>query len=114
MIIMILVEILSDTVGLIKEFTVKGHAGYNEAGKDIVCAAVSAVVQTAVIGLTDVAGINPEHKQDNGFLQCILPEKMNLEQITAASIILKTMLAGLKSIKIGYPSLISIQERMVD
>ncbi|HHU48365.1 MAG TPA: ribosomal-processing cysteine protease Prp [Clostridiales bacterium] len=114
MIAMIRVYFLSGPEGLIQEFTVKGHAGCEVAGKDIVCAAVSAVVQTAVIGLTDVAGVHPEHTQHNGFLKCVLPEKINEEQKKAASIILHTMLAGLMSIKSGYPNLISIQERMVD
>ncbi len=111
---MIRIEFLSDTEGLIQGFTVKGHAGYNEAGKDIVCAAVSAVTQTAVIGLTDVAGINPKHIQHNGFLQCVLPRDMNQEQKKTTGVILRTMLAGLQSIKGAYPNLISIQERMVD
>jgi uncharacterized protein YsxB (DUF464 family) len=34
---------------------VKGHAGYAPHGHDIVCAAVSAILQTAVLGLESVA-----------------------------------------------------------
>ena len=111
---MIRIAFQSSRQGLIQEFTVNGHAGYDEPGKDIVCAAVSAVVQTAVIGLTDVAGIHPEHTQQNGLLHCVLPEQMNQEQKKAAGVILHTMLAGLQSIQSGYPDLIFIEERMVD
>lgn len=32
-------------------FTITGHAGYDVMGKDIVCAAVSALSQTCVISL---------------------------------------------------------------
>ena len=111
---MIRVEIRTDSEGLIQEFTVKGHAGFDEYGKDIVCAAVSAVVQTAVIGLKKVAGIDPEHIQSGGFVKCVLPDRMSEEENKAASIIVQTMLAGLQSIKSGYPNLISIQERTVE
>ena len=37
--------------GRLVGFEAKGHSGYAEAGEDIVCAAVSAVMQTAVIGI---------------------------------------------------------------
>lgn len=33
---------------LIKQVTIKGHAGYDLAGKDIVCAAVSSMATTTV------------------------------------------------------------------
>ncbi|ETJ43451.1 hypothetical protein Q604_UNBC02553G0001, partial [human gut metagenome] len=32
-----------------------GHAGYDEHGFDIVCAAVSALTATAMLGLTQIA-----------------------------------------------------------
>jgi uncharacterized protein YsxB (DUF464 family) len=40
---------------------VKGHANYAEHGKDIVCAAVSAIMQTALLGLHSVAETYPEY-----------------------------------------------------
>ncbi|MGI6538896.1 MAG: ribosomal-processing cysteine protease Prp [Caldicoprobacterales bacterium] len=111
---MIEVSFRTDPEGLIREFKVSGHAGYDEPGKDIVCAAVSAVVQTAVIGLTDVAGIRIKPVQRKGLAECRLPENLEEEQRKSADIILKTMMAGLQSIKLGYPSRISIRERKVD
>ena len=113
---MIRISVRQDRDGFIKAFFVKGHADYDEAGRDIVCAAVSAVVQTAVIGLTDIAGLKPEYNQqdENGFLQCILPEGLTEQDRNTASIILNTMLVGLKSIQYGYSDFISIKEREVD
>ncbi len=43
-----------------------GHSGYAEAGSDIVCAAVSALMQTLYIGLADVLGIKPFAVADEG------------------------------------------------
>ena len=35
-----------------------GHTGYGVEGEDVVCAALSSIVQTAVLGLMGVAGLN--------------------------------------------------------
>ena len=40
---------------------VNGHANYNEYGKDIVCAGVSAIVQTTILGLEALAESYPNH-----------------------------------------------------
>jgi uncharacterized protein len=40
---------------------VRGHAGYAEHGKDIVCAGVSAITQAAILGLQALAEQYPEH-----------------------------------------------------
>ena len=56
--------------GAWRGFTAGGHAGYAEAGQDIVCAAVSALVQSAIGGITEVVGaeakavIDPEGKAE--------------------------------------------------
>lgn len=38
-----------------------GHADYAEEGKDIVCAGVSAIIQTAIMGLQVMAQKYPEN-----------------------------------------------------
>lgn len=43
--------------GRLVGFDCTGHADYAEAGQDIVCSAVSALTQTAVLGLVEVAHI---------------------------------------------------------
>jgi uncharacterized protein YsxB (DUF464 family) len=37
---------------------VQGHADFRKRGRDIVCAAVSALVQTTLFGLKDILGEN--------------------------------------------------------
>ena len=37
-------------------FSISGHSGYAEAGQDIVCAAISAVVAMAEVTINDVCG----------------------------------------------------------
>lgn len=43
---------------------VYGHSGCAESGADVVCAAVSVLVQTLHIGLADVLGQKPEREID--------------------------------------------------
>lgn len=109
---MINVSIIYDN-GSIREFSVDGHAGYSESGRDIVCAAVSAVTQTAVIGLTEVLGLKIKYEQKDGWLRCVLPGNMNSEDRKLAGAVLNTMLAGLQSIQYSYKDYISIKEKEV-
>lgn len=39
----------------------KGHADYAPHGQDIVCAAVSVIMQTALLGLESLAATYPNH-----------------------------------------------------
>ena len=41
--------------------SIAGHAGYAPKGYDIVCAAVSSIAHTAVLGLNAVAETYPDH-----------------------------------------------------
>jgi uncharacterized protein YsxB (DUF464 family) len=100
-----------DKKGHVSRFDVSGHAGYDTPGKDIVCAAVSAVVQAAVIGLTDVVGLNVEYRQKNGSARCIIPKGLNIDKQEKADIVLKTMVYGLKSIQSGYSEYITVLEK---
>lgn len=40
---------------MISSIEARGHSGYSDAGSDIVCAAISALVQALRLGLEDVA-----------------------------------------------------------
>ena len=43
------------------ELKAAGHANYAEHGKDVVCAAVSSIMQTALLGLQAIAEQYPRH-----------------------------------------------------
>lgn len=51
-------------------FSISGHAGYARAGKDIVCSAVSSVVQFAV-NLLDEFDCKPQASADNNMVKCM-------------------------------------------
>jgi len=111
---MIRVVVDREASGNIVGFEVCGHAGYSEYGKDIVCAAVSAIVQTAVIGLTEILGIKIEYRQKAGKATCVIPAGLSGDQNEKINIILETMLCGLKSIEEGYGDYIRVEERRLN
>lgn len=51
-----------------------GHADTAAYGEDIVCAAVSALLQAAWAGLTEVAGVPVEGRRESGDLEMRWPE----------------------------------------
>lgn len=100
-------------IGRIGDFvtrlTVTGHAGYADEGKDIVCAAVSAIAQTAVLGLR-AFGVNPKVKTKNGFLDVSVSVPEERESYLAAKAIFETAILGLKDIHEGYPAFVGLEE----
>ncbi len=110
---MIKAVIKRDEEGNIKEFEIDGHAGYASHGEDVVCAAVSALAQTALLGLHHHGNIICTFKIDKGYLYCKVPSEMNEEKRIVANAILETLLLGLKNIKEGYSSYIKLKEEEV-
>ena len=92
--------------GRILGFEMTGHSGYAEAGQDIVCAAISAISQTAGLGIVEVLGIRADYRQDDarGQLRLSLPDTSD----DRAEAILRTMAAGLENIHSQYPDFIRI------
>ena len=83
-----------------------GHSGYGKHGEDIVCAAASVLMQTAVNSLHVVAGIDYlifESEESTAYMYIELPNEMNETQTAKAEIILKTVLTGLQGIAEVYP-----------
>ena len=104
---MVLIDIKRNQEGQIMEFRAQGHAGYAEAGNDIVCAAVSAIIQTAIFGLTDYLDLAIDVDSNDGLLNCNLGKfASNREVIT----VLETMVVGLKRTAESYPDSLELTE----
>ncbi|MCI9031509.1 MAG: ribosomal-processing cysteine protease Prp [Clostridia bacterium] len=87
-----------------------GHTDYGEEGEDIVCAALSSVVQTAVLGLMSVVGINVELKRDfdRGYLYMRVPV-LDEAKRHDADVILDTMLCGIADLHEGFSKYIKLE-----
>ncbi len=94
-------------------FSVSGHANMGEYGEDLVCAAVSAIVQTAILGITDVCNLSAGVSIEEGQTTCILSKEATQEELRKAAIVFDTMLAGLRSIQASYPGTINFRNKEV-
>ena len=68
-------------------FSVSGHSGYAEAGQDIVCAAVSAVVTMAEATINDVCGAKAKvrvKERENARITLTLPASCDEEESVQA------------------------------
>ena len=90
---------------------ISGHTSYGVDGEDIVCAAVSSISQTAVLGIFNVAQINAIYSvdEDEGHLYLELPESISQREQDVCNIILQTALLGLNDLKEGYSDFIELE-----
>ncbi len=97
--------------GEIREVECDGHTSYGEKGEDIVCAALSSVVQTAVLGLMSVVGIDVNLKRDDerGYLKFFVPDNLNETDRIKCNAILDTMLVGISDLYEGFSDFIELE-----
>jgi Predicted ribosomal protein len=88
-----------------------GHTGYAEEGEDIVCAALSSIVQTAALGLLQVAGISAELEinEEKGYFKMVLPKKLSETERHDADVLLDTLLLGVADLNQGFSDFIELE-----
>ena len=88
-----------------------GHTGYGVEGEDIVCAALSSVVQTAALGLMSVVGvdINLERDDSRGYLKFVVPKEVSETEQIQIDAILNTMLCGISDLHEGFSDFIELE-----
>ena len=91
-------------------FSVSGHSGYSEAGSDIVCAAVSAVVSMAEATINDVCGAKAKVrvKEADARITLTLPASCDEEDTVQA--VLAGMMLYLCNLREEYPDYIEVLE----
>ncbi|HPD01875.1 MAG TPA: ribosomal-processing cysteine protease Prp [Eubacteriales bacterium] len=97
--------------GSVTRFYASGHTGYADEGEDIVCAALSAIMQTAILGLLKVAMIEVAYSSDEvtGKLSVELPKNLTERQRRDADVILNTLLLGVSDLSEGYSDYIDLE-----
>ncbi|MEN1762054.1 ribosomal-processing cysteine protease Prp [Anoxynatronum sibiricum] len=110
---MINVKVWRNPQNDIVRYAVRGHSNIAPMGKDIVCAAVSVLAQTSIIGLYEVLGQRPRYSIEDGLLECTIIEDLNETQRREATLLLETMLLGFQNIQQQYPDIIVIDDEEV-
>ena len=100
------VTFFRDSDGRLTGFQVKGHAGYDDYGKDIVCSAVSALtlntvnsVETLCHGTVSVL----EQDEEEGFLRFMVENPSKESEL-----LLNSLSLGIRSVGESYDSFIEI------
>ncbi len=83
-------------------FTVKGHAGYAEAGEDVVCAAVSSAAYMAANTVTEILGLPAKAKAEEGYMEFAVTGSREAANIVKGLQLQLTQLAA------QYPEFIQI------
>ncbi len=92
-----------------------GHAGYGVAGEDIVCSAVSSIVQTAALGVLTVAQADAKiiREDKKGYFEINIPESLSPGTRHDVNVILNTMLCGIGDLREEYSDFIELEVRNV-
>ena len=103
------------TAGRLVGFKAEGHTGYAPSGQDIVCAGVSTLLQTAVLGLQELADVALQVKQEpkSGLLHCWLGETADEAKLVKADLILNLTYLGLQQIATDYQKYVQISLKEV-
>ena len=91
-------------------FSISGHSGYAEAGQDIICAAISAVVTMAEATINDVCGAKAKVrvKDEQARITLTLPASCDEEETVQS--VLSGLMLTLISLREDYPDYIEVLE----
>lgn len=103
---MIRIEIFRTNTGEINKFHVSGHSGTAKRGKDIICAGVSALTQSALLGISTYLGRDIYWQAEDGLLYLELRDQPDSQ----TNAVFETMLLGLTEIAKIQPSYVQILE----
>jgi hypothetical protein len=90
-------------------FEVIGHANADKMGKDIVCAAVSAIAYTAAGAMEELCG-SCDHEEHEGYMLCKIPDTMSGRYRKGARLILGAAIIGFRQIENTYPDYVRVVE----
>lgn len=88
---------------LIENISIKGHAEYDESGKDIVCSAVSSIAITTINGIIKMDATCITYKESDGYINIDV-----LKHNDVSDILISNMIDLLKELEHQYPQYIKI------
>ena len=99
----------------IKTIEATGHSGYADLGQDIVCSAVSTLLETLANGLTEVVKAQVKVVVDENIphLSVTLNEP-DKEKCKYAQVLMQSTLLGIKGVAQEFSKFIKIKEKQND
>ncbi|MDY4255246.1 MAG: ribosomal-processing cysteine protease Prp [Oscillospiraceae bacterium] len=83
-------------------FTVSGHSGSAESGRDIVCAAVSSAAFMAANTITEILGVDASAEADDGYMN------VSFVNSEAAADIVRGLRLHLEQLSRQYPQFVKV------
>ena len=83
-------------------FTVSGHSGSAESGRDIVCAAVSSAAFMAANTITEILGVDSSAEADDGYMN------VSFVNSEAAADIVRGLRLHLEQLSRQYPQFVKV------
>jgi uncharacterized protein YsxB (DUF464 family) len=102
----------NDSRNRLSSFSASGHAGWDVLGKDVVCAAVATILQSAWLGLSEVAHVEVTGSRENGRLDLCWPEAARDD--VAVRAIVETAARSIDRIALQYPKNVRVFYRPDD
>jgi len=93
--------------GIIDGFILDGHTECAPHGEDVVCAGVSALAQSILLGLIEVVGAKVDYCKEEGYLECRVLKNSEQREI---QVLLNTLYLSLKRMEEDYPDFIEVKE----
>ena len=90
------------------DIQIQGHAGYAEKGKDIICAAVSALYQTLAQTIQTRQYGELKHIRSNDGFEHILIDAVTQEGLGA----IMAFITGCEEIATAYPDYVSVDDEL--
>ncbi len=100
---------LTERRGVIQSLLTEGHAGYAQAGRDLVCAGVSCITIGTNNALDELAPGTFQTQTREGYLRIRLTDLQN----EPAQLILRTAWIQLQTIAESYPDFIQMKKQEV-
>ena len=72
---------------LVEHVSINGHAGYDEYGKDIVCAAVSSIVITSINAMIRVDDAGIKYQESDGNVELSIIKHSDMIDLLVANMI---------------------------
>ncbi len=89
----------------IQRIVIKGHAMYDEMGKDIVCAGVSAIITTTINGILKINSSLISYQVESGYIEIKVCQESEI-----VNILLENMIDLLIELRKKYKKNIKIEE----
>ncbi len=101
---MVLIEVTGNK-GEFESLKITGHAGYEDSGKDIVCAAISAIAQGGINALEAPSGYRIRLGKGDYLLEA------KNKATPHDQIVIETMIAQIESVAVSYPEYARLERK---